>query len=75
MKRFAPLFVCLLMLSSCNGVSVAAAYHAADKATYEAIAPEYEAYVQADEKLDAASKASRMRTLATWKMRLEAQQK
>jgi len=75
MKRLSPLLACLFMLSGCNGLSVATAYHAADKATYLAIAPEYEAYVQADENLTPDSKASRMRTLATWKMRLEAQPK
>ena len=42
---------------------------------YDAIAPSYRAYVEADEKLDAPSKASRMRLLETWKLRIEANTK
>ena len=71
MKRLS-LVTALLLLSSCEGISVADAYVAADRATYNAIAPEYRAYVEADEKVDAPSKASRMRLLKTWEMRLDA---
>ena len=65
----------LVLLSSCEGISVADAYVQADQLTYDAIAPSYRAYVQADEKLDAPSKASRMRLLETWKLRIEANTK
>tara|TARA_Y100001938_G_C7823917_1_gene297968 strand:+ start:31 stop:255 length:225 start_codon:yes stop_codon:yes gene_type:complete len=65
----------LVLFSSCEGISVADAYVAADQATYDVIAPQYRAYVEADESLDAPSKASRMRLVETWKMRLEANKK
>lgn len=74
MKKLLP-FAALALLSSCNGISVAGAYLAADRATFDALAPEYERYVQTDEHLDDASKASRIRLLTTWKMRLEANEK
>ena len=76
MKRLAPFAAfALLSLSSCSGLSVAHAYLAADQATFDAIAPEYERYVQTDEHIDEAGKAARMRTILTWKKRLEAQTK
>ncbi len=71
MKKFCAV-AALMLLSGCEGISVADAYVAADRATYNAIAPGYRAYVEADEKLDAPSKASRMRLLKTWEMRLDA---
>ena len=65
----------LVLLTGCEGISVADAYVKADRLTYDAIAPSYRAYVEADEKLDAPSKASRMRLLETWKLRIEANTK
>jgi predicted lipoprotein len=65
----------LALLAGCEGISVADAYVQADQLTYDAIAPSYRAYVEADEKLDAASKQSRMRLLETWKLRIEANTK
>jgi len=74
MKKLLP-FAALALLSSCNGISVAGAYHLADQATFDAIAPEYERYIKGDENIDEAGKASRLRTILSWKMRLEAQPK
>ena len=74
MKKLIP-FAALALLSSCEGLSVADAYVAADRATYDAIAPEYKSYVEADANLDEPSKASRIRLLTSWKMRLEANSK
>ena len=65
----------LALLTGCEGISVADAYVKADQLTYDAIAPGYRAYVEADEKLDAPSKASRMRLLETWKLRIDANTK
>jgi hypothetical protein len=48
------------------------AYVAADRATYEALAPEYAAYVAADPALADDERARRTRTLQTWRMRIEA---
>ena len=75
MKRLAPLAALALLFSSCEGLSVADAYVAADRATFDAIAPEYRSYVEADASLDEPSKASRLRLLTSWKMRLEANSK
>lgn len=69
------LVAALALLSSCEGMSVANAYVASDLATYQAIAPEYRAYVEADEKLDISSKTLRMHLLKSWEMRLEANKK
>lgn len=68
MKRKLPI-VALLALTSCSGVSDV--YTAADRATFDAVAPEYSAYVQADAALDEASKATRLRTIETWRLRLD----
>ena len=74
MKKTA-LLVALALLTGCEGISVADAYVKADRLTYDAIAPSYQAYVQADDQLDAAAKQSRMRLLETWKLRIEANTK
>ena len=74
MKKFCAL-AAVSLLASCEGISVADAYVQADQLTYDAIAPSYRAYVQADEKLDPASKQSRMRLLETWKLRIDANTK
>lgn len=65
----------LALLCGCEGISVADAYVKADRLTYDAIAPSFRAYVEADEKLDAPSKASRIRLLETWNLRIEANTK
>lgn len=46
-------------------------YTAADRATYEAIAPSYLEYVAGDESLDSDEKRRRERTITTWRLRLE----
>ena len=74
MKKFCAV-AALVLFSSCEGMSVADAYVDADRLTYNAIAPGYRAYVEADEKLDAPSKASRIRLLDTWKLRIDANTK
>ena len=64
-----------MIASAGEGLSVADAYVASDRATYDAIAPGYKSYVEADASLDEPSKASRLRLLTSWKMRLEANSK
>ena len=70
---FAPVSM-LLLLSQSTGCSAlrlpTADYVAADRATYQAVAPEYAAYVHADESLDAEERARRDRTLETWDARI-----
>jgi len=63
-------FAAVLFLAGCP--SVPKEYAAADQATYDAIAPEYTAYVQADPKLTQEQKDRRLRTLQTWKVRINA---
>jgi hypothetical protein len=47
------------------------AYVAADRATFNAVAPEYSAYVHSDPTLDDDSRARRDRTVQTWRARIE----
>lgn len=62
----------LLALSASSCGTPAAAYVAADQATYNAVAPEFRAYVLADPELDQAARDRRLRTLATWQQRIAA---
>ena len=71
----APILL-LLLLSQSSGCSAlrlpSPDYVAGDRATYDAVAPEYSAYVHADASLDADEVARRDRTLATWDARIRA---
>jgi hypothetical protein len=72
---FAPILL-LLLLSQSTGCSALQPptpdYVAADRATYEAVAPEYAAYVHDDPALDDEEKGRRDRTIATWDARVRA---
>ena len=72
---FAPILL-LLPLTQCNGCAAlqppAPDYVAADRATYDAVAPEYAAYVHADPGLDEEDRERRDRTIATWDARIRA---
>ena len=64
-----PLILLLaLVASSCSTSPV---YVQADLATYQAISPGYRAYVSADPALTEAQKARRLRTVDSWKARLD----
>ena len=65
----------LALLCGCEGMSVADAYLKADRATYDVIAPAYRIYVEADENLDPAAKAARMRFVDSWQIRLLANER
>lgn len=68
------LILCLpLLLAGCG--SVAKEYVAADRKTFDAIAPEYSKYVEADESLDEDSKKLRLANVAAWGYRLEQAEK
>ena len=71
---FAPILL-LLPLSQSTGCSAltlpSADYVAADRATYEAVAPEYAQYVHSDASLDDEQRARRSRTIDTWRLRIE----
>lgn len=68
MKKLAAI-VGLLALTSCVGVSES--YSAANESIYEAIAPEYKEYVEADERLPRSLKDAKLRTLDRWKEMLD----
>lgn len=59
--------VLLLLLGGCVGGATPA-----EVATYEAIAPDYSAYVQADPELSAEERERRMRTVESWRLRVGA---
>jgi 4-amino-4-deoxy-L-arabinose transferase-like glycosyltransferase len=62
----------LLVSSGCNVLTEPAGpYVAADRATYDAIAPEYRQYVAGDSALDADERTRRERTVELWRLRLE----
>jgi hypothetical protein len=69
MRIKATIVVLVFLLSSCAGSSL---QNRADQATYEAIAPEYQAYVTADPKLSEVQKARRIATVSSWRRRIEA---
>jgi hypothetical protein len=52
-------------------VGPAGSYVSADRATYDAIAPEYQQYVSADPSLDPEQRQRRTRTVELWRRRLE----
>lgn len=58
-------------LGTILGPSPAATYVAADRATFEAVGPEYAAYVHADPSLDDDERARRDRTVQSWRLRIE----
>ena len=60
--------VLALMLPGCG--SIAKEYVGADRATYNAIAPEYREYVEADADLDDDAKALRLANLDSWDYRI-----
>lgn len=61
------LLLVLLSLAGCQGVS--ASYAEADAATYDAVAPEYLGYVDADPALTKDQKVRRHETVDSWKAR------
>lgn len=63
------LLLCVAALTSCTPVQ---SYVAADRATYEAIAPAHARYVAQDAALSPEQKQDRRDLLDTWRKRLEA---
>lgn len=68
--RFALLAALLLSGVGC-ATTVSGSYVDADRKTYEAVAPDYAAYINSDSKLKADDKKIKLNTLATWKARIE----
>lgn len=65
LRRTPAVVLLALVLVGCRD----AAYREADRATYDALAGEYVAYVQSDAALDAGQKRRRILTVTTWGMR------
>ena len=74
MKKFCAV-AALVLFSGCEGISVADAYVEADRLTYDAIAPHYQQYLEADEEITDANRTARIRLLKSWKMRIDANTK
>lgn len=70
MTRRRLVMAAALVVASCTGPSDA--YVAADRATYDVIAPDYIRYVTADGALNADARDRKLRTIATWEARLRA---
>lgn len=69
------MWACVAMLTlmvSAIGCRPDRAYIAADRATYDAVAPEYRTYVDSDSTLTPEQRDRRHRTLDTWDIRLRA---
>lgn len=71
MKRMTKSLVIALLCLFAAGCAVSKEYIKADKATFDAVTPEYLKYVEADSALDREQKDRRKRTVATWKLRIE----
>ena len=71
--RTVSLSIILLMTAGCCATVdlIRADYTAADRATFDAVAPAYNAYVDGDDSLDADEKKTHKRTIVTWRLRLE----
>ncbi len=54
-----------------GGCGIHKEYVKADKATFDAVAPEYKSYVLSDGNLDSEAKARRLRTVELWRVRIE----
>lgn len=59
----------MLLLAGCTPGQT---YVQADRATYEAVAPEYRTYVESDSTLSLDQQQRRIRTLETWELRTRA---
>ena len=69
MKARISVLLLAVATSSCESSPI---YVQADLATYQAISPEYRAYVSADAAMTATQKARRLATVEGWKRRIDA---
>jgi len=70
MRMFLVVILLTLGLSACASPSHTA-YVGADRLTFDAVAPEYLRYVEADSSLDATAKERRQRTVESWRLRIK----
>lgn len=71
MKRLRRSLAIVSLFLCATGCALNKEYVKADRLTYEAIAPAYLKYIDADPALDQEQKDRRKRTVATWKLRLD----
>ena len=71
--RASTLSIVILMGVGCCATTdvIRADYTAADRATYDVIAPRYLNYIAGDDSLDEDTKKTQSRTVTTWRLRLE----
>lgn len=62
----------LLLLALAGCATPDRLYVAADRATYEAVAPSWSAYISVDPSLTAQQRARRLTLIETWRQRIEA---
>lgn len=70
MRRLTRSLVTAALCLFAAGCALDKEYVKADRLTYEAVAPAYLKYVEADPALDQEQKERRKRTVATWKLRI-----
>lgn len=75
--RTSILSLVVLMSGGCCATIdiIRADYTAADRATYDTIAPRYLNYIAGDDSLDEDTKKTRIRTVTTWRLRVENSEK
>lgn len=70
--RYSLALIAALLLSGAGCAStISGAYVQADRKTYDAVAPDYIAYINSDTTLKADDKKIKLNTISTWKLRLE----
>jgi hypothetical protein len=67
--------IVLLAVLSLSACTAPVPFVVASRATYDAIAPEYLAYIEADANLAESSKQTRRNTLARWHEAIDAEEK
>ena len=67
---FVLAYACIVLLSGCNAIPDA--WIKADRATFDAVAGEYQGYVEADTLMTPMGKKLRKATIYSWQRRIEA---
>jgi len=72
MKKLTRSLGIAVLVLCAGGCCLNKEYALADKATFDAVAPGYKAYVGNDPNLDADTKARLLRTIESWRIRIAA---
>ncbi len=74
MRKLRALIPALLILVACSCRGPDPILVKAQRATYDAVAPDYLTYVDADPALSTEQRERRRRTVETWRLRVETQE-